>query len=128
MQITQNSHIHARSVASRLVPFRELLVIACQGMASLAVQVPRSKGTNWQPRANCLHPRQKCPYRPETRRPQILQVNKVATAPVIDQAIAGYAIAKLESLAEKIAQENGMPEKEFTRNVARLFAALMTRK
>ena len=75
-----------------------------------------------------LAPAPKVPVPTRNQKTTNLQVNKVATAPVIDQAIAGYAIAKLESLAEKIAQENGMPEKEFTRNVARLFAALMTRK
>lgn len=45
----------------------------------------------------------------------------------VDHAITGYAIAKLESLAEKIARDNGLPEKEFVRSVAILFAGLMAK-
>ena len=40
-------------------------------------------------------------------------------------SLLGYAAAKLESLAEKIAHENNLPEKEFAREVMSTFAALV---
>lgn len=44
-----------------------------------------------------------------------------------DIAILGYAMGKLESLAETIARDNGLPVDEFVRQVTRRLAGLTAR-
>lgn len=45
--------------------------------------------------------------------------------PEFSPSLLGYAAAKLESLAEQIARENNLPEKEFARQVMAAFAVLV---
>ena len=45
----------------------------------------------------------------------------------ISVAMLGYAMGRLESLAEQIARENGLPEKEFVKQTAANLAALTRR-
>ena len=46
-------------------------------------------------------------------------------APSVPQSLLGYAIGRLQSLAEQIAHENGLPEKQFVYDVALGFAAMV---
>ncbi len=46
-------------------------------------------------------------------------------APQFSSSLLGYAMGKLDSMAEQIARENGLPERLFVREVARSFAALV---
>jgi hypothetical protein len=45
----------------------------------------------------------------------------------ISVAMLGYAMGRLEALAEQIARENGLPEKEFVKQTAVNLAALVQR-
>ena len=45
----------------------------------------------------------------------------------ISEAMLGYAMGRLESLAEQIARENNLPEKEFVKQTAANLAALTRR-
>ncbi len=47
------------------------------------------------------------------------------SAPEFSPGLLGYTAAKLESLAEQIAHENGLPEKEFARQAMATFTALV---
>lgn len=47
--------------------------------------------------------------------------------PQFSLSLLGYAMGKLDSMAEQIARENGLPERQFVRDVARSFAALVER-
>ena len=52
---------------------------------------------------------------------------KSAAIPEISLAMLGYAMGRLESLAEQIARENGLPEKEFAKLAAGHLAELLKR-
>jgi hypothetical protein len=45
----------------------------------------------------------------------------------MSQALLGYAVGRLVGMAERIARENDLPETEFTRRAAALFAELSAR-
>jgi hypothetical protein len=49
------------------------------------------------------------------------------SAAQISQSLLGYAVGRLFGLAERIARENNLPEMEFTRRAAALFAELSVR-
>lgn len=51
----------------------------------------------------------------------------VVKPPEISVAMLGYAMGRLESLAEQIARENNLPEKEFVKQVAANLAELTKR-
>ena len=57
--------------------------------------------------------------------PASIEVAGTLAKPVeISVAIRGYAMGRLEALAEQIARENNLPEKEFVKQVAANLAAL----
>jgi len=49
------------------------------------------------------------------------------SAAQMSQALLGYAVGRLVGMAERIARENDLPETEFTRRAAALFAELSAR-
>ena len=62
----------------------------------------------------------------QARKPAALPPNYApAVVSQFAPSLLGYAAAKLESLAEKIAHENNLPEKEFAREVMSTFAAIV---
>lgn len=58
--------------------------------------------------------------------PQILQ-KRTSSMDEIPPELVGYAMGKLESLAQQIARENNVPEKEFVCRSAEYFAVLSKR-
>jgi hypothetical protein len=67
--------------------------------------------------------------KPEVTAPtaKALVVQKRVDQSPISAALMGYAMGRLESLAEQIARENGLPEKEFVRVVSSNLADLAKR-
>lgn len=59
--------------------------------------------------------------------PKALVMQKPVNQSPISAALMGYAMGRLESLAEQIARENGLPEKEFVRVVSSNLADLSKR-